>query len=163
MTDAPRNHRTVLSEPGRHTIAFFREFEAPAALLFRAHVDPELVPAWIGPAGTVLTMRHFDPRTGGAWSYVIKGEQGEWAFFGSFHEVSAPLRLVQTFEFEGDPGHPTLETLTFTDLPGGRSRLDGLSLFGSVEERDAMLGGMDAGNDENFDRLDDLFVAGEIA
>jgi uncharacterized protein YndB with AHSA1/START domain len=163
MSATARNQRTVLSEPDRHTIAFVREFEAPAALLFRAHVDPELVPAWVGPAGTVLTMRHFDPRTGGSWSYVIKGEQGEWAFFGSFHEVTAPSRIVQTFEFAGDPGRPTLETLTFTDLPGGRSRLDGLSLFGSVEERDAMLGGMDAGMDENFDRLDAMFIAGGLA
>ena len=70
---------------------------------------------------------------------------------------------MQTSEFEGDPGNPTLEVLTFTDLAGGRSRIDGLSLFLSVESRDAMLGGMDAGMDENFEPLDELIEAGDLA
>ena len=70
---------------------------------------------------------------------------------------------MQTCEFEGDPGNPTLEALTFSDLPGGRSLLEGLSLFVSVEARDAMLGGMDEGMDENFHRLDELIAAGELA
>ena len=68
-------------------------------------------------------------------------------------------RLVQTFEYEGEPGHPNLEVLTFTELDGGRSRLDGVSLFLSVDERDAMLGDMDGGMDENFDRLEELLAA----
>ena len=136
------NDRTVTALAGTQTISFTREFEAPARRVFKAHTDPALVAQWTGPVGTVLTMREFDARTGGCWSYVITGLGGEWAF--------------QTFEFESEPGHPTLEVLTFVDLPGGRSRIDGLSLFLSVEDRDAMLGGMDSGMDENFDRLDAL-------
>lgn len=152
------NKRAVTAVAGGQTIAFSREFEAPAARVFEAHTDPALLAQWIGPGGTVLTMREFDARTGGCWSYVIAGHDGEWAFHGSFHEVTAPSRLVQTFEFDNEPGHPTLDVLTFVDLPGGRSRLDGLSLFLSVEDRDAMLGGMDSGMDENFDRLDQLLA-----
>ncbi len=30
---------------------------------------------------------------------------------------------------ENEARHPTLEVLTFVDLPEGRSRIDGLSLF----------------------------------
>jgi uncharacterized protein YndB with AHSA1/START domain len=108
-------------------------------------------------------MREFDARTGGCWSYVIAGGGGEWAFHGSFHEVTAPSRLVQTFEFESEPGHPTFEVLTFVELPGGRSRIDGLSLFLSVEDRDAMLGGMDSGMDDNFDRLEALLGQTTVA
>ncbi len=104
-------------------------------------------------------MREFDARTGGSWSYVISGGDGEWGFHGTFHEVTSPGRIVQTFEFEGEPGHPTFEVLTFTDVADGRSRLDGLSLFLSVEDRDGMLNGMDGGMDENFKRLDELFAA----
>jgi uncharacterized protein YndB with AHSA1/START domain len=158
------NRRTVVAEPGQHTIAFRREFEAPAAQVFNAHIDPDLVAQWIGPAGTTMRVRAFDPRTGGSWSYVVvsgdSGEGNEWAFHGSFHEVSPPNRIVQTWEYEGDPGHPTLEALTFTDLPHGRSRIDGLSVFLSVEQRDAMLAGMDAGMDEDFDRLEALLASG---
>jgi len=156
------NKRTVTALPGTQSIAFSREFEAPATRVFTAHVDADLLAQWIGPRGTSLTMREFDPRTGGCWSYVVGGKGGEWAFHGSFHEVSAPSRLVQTWEFDGEPGHPTLEVLTFVDLPEGRSRIDGQSLFLSVEDRDAMLGDMDGGMDENFNRLEEL-LAGQRA
>src|SRR6188508_3416299 len=142
------NQRTVTINAGEQTIAFSREFEAPAARVFEAHTDAALVEQWIGPRGTQLTMRSWDARTGGSWSYVVAGKGGEWAFHGSFHEVTAPSRLVQTFEFEGEPGHPNLEVLTFTDLDDGRSRLDGQSVFVTVEDRDLMLSDMDGGLDE---------------
>jgi len=51
----------------------------------------------------------------------------------------------------------------FDARTGGRGRIDGLSLFPSVESRDAMLGGMDAGMDENFEPLDELIEAGDLA
>ena len=152
------NQRTVTMNAGEQTIAFSREFEAPPARVFEAHIDPALVAQWIGPRGTQLTMREFDARTGGSWSYVVAGRGGEWAFHGSFHEVTAPRRIVQTFEFEGNPEHPSLETFTFTDIGAGRSRIDGLSLFLSVEDRDAMLD-LDSGRDEDFARLDELLAA----
>ncbi len=156
------NQRTVTVTPGEQCISFSREFEAPATLVFEAHTDPALIAQWTGPRGTQLTMREFDPRTGGCWSYVITGS-GDWGFHGSFHEVTAPSRIVQTFEFEGEPGHPTLEVLTFTDIGDGRSRIDGLSVFLTVEDRDAMLSGMDSGMDENFERLDELLAANAMA
>ncbi|MEO7349882.1 MAG: polyketide cyclase, partial [Terrimesophilobacter sp.] len=77
--------------------------------------------------------------------------------------VTAPSRIVQTFEFEGHPQHPNLEILTFVNLEGGRCRVEGLSLFPTLEDRDDMLSGMDGGMDENFDRLDALIASGEIA
>lgn len=159
MTDK----RTVTALEGSQAIAFSREFDAPRSGVFEAHTDPGLLARWTGPAGTTLTMRAFDARTGGSWSYVIAGAGGEWSFHGSFHEVTPPSRLVQTFEFENEPGHPTFEVLTFVDLPDGRSRIDGLSVFLSIEDRDAMLGGMDSGMDENFERLDQLLEQAPVA
>ena len=157
------NRRIVTAAPGAQSFSFTREFEAPAARVFAAHTDPDLLARWTGPRGTEVRMREWDARTGGSWSYVVvatshQGAGDEWAFHGSFHEVTAPRRIVQTFEFEGDPGHPTMEVLEFVDLPDGRSRIDGQSLFLSVEERDEMLGGMDGGMDENFDRLEELLA-----
>ncbi|MGI8879872.1 MAG: SRPBCC family protein [Jatrophihabitans sp.] len=158
------NERTVTAHAGQQSIAFVREFDAPAALVFRAHTEAELLGRWTGPRGTHMKLREFDARTGGSWSYVIAadGGEGEWSFHGSFHEVTEASRIVQTFEFEGDPGNPTLEVLTFTDLDRGRSRIDGLSIFLSVQARDEMLNGMDDGMDENFKRLDELIASGEL-
>jgi uncharacterized protein YndB with AHSA1/START domain len=158
------NKREVIALPGELTISFIREFEAPAALVFRAHTEADLIGKWVGPAGTQVRMREWDARTGGCWSYVVAAGSGngEWAFHGAFHEVTAPRRLVQTFEFEGNPGHPNLEILEFVDLDGGRSRLEGLSVFPTLADRDAMLSDMDSGMDENFDRLDGLIATGEL-
>jgi uncharacterized protein YndB with AHSA1/START domain len=155
------NQRVVVAAPGTQTISFTREFEAPAARVFAAHVDPDLVPRWIGPRGTTVEMRHFDPRSGGSWSYVVVGRGGQWPFHGSFHEVTAPSRLVQTFEYEDEPGHPSLDVLTFVDLPGGRSRIDGLTAYLSVEDRDAQAD-LDSGRDEDFDRLEELLAAAPV-
>ena len=49
--------------------------------------------------------------------------------------------------------------LTFTDLGGGRSRLDGLATFLTVEHRDEMLKDMEPARDEDFERLDDVLAA----
>jgi uncharacterized protein YndB with AHSA1/START domain len=151
--------RTVVAPEGQPTIDFSREFDADAAAVFAAHTDPEQVARWIGPRGTSLTMREFDARTGGGWSYVVTApDGGAWAFHGSFHEVSAPHRLVQTWEFDDGPGHPCFEVLTFTDLGAGRSRLDGRTVLFTVEDRDAMLKDMEPARDEDFARLDDLLA-----
>jgi uncharacterized protein YndB with AHSA1/START domain len=156
------NTRTVVADPASQTMTWTREFEAPAERVFAAHTDPAVLPLWTGPAGTTLTLREFDARTGGCWSYVVGAPDGRsWAFHGSFHEVAAPTRIVQTFEYEGEPGHPNLEIMEFADLPGGRSRIAGTSVFISVEDRDAMLTDFDSGLDENFDRLEALLAGGE--
>lgn len=153
--------RRVTATPGAQSIEFSREFEAPATRVFGAHTDPDLLAQWTGPPGTTVTIREFDPRTGGCWSYVVVGNERQWPFHGSFHEVTAPGRIVQTWEFDDEPGHPTLEVFTFVDLPRGRSRIDGLTVFLSVEDRDAnMLGGFDGGRDDDFARLDELLAQG---
>jgi len=152
------NPRTVTVEPGTQSIAFSREFEAPAARVFEAHVDPDLLAQWTGPRGTHVDIRVFDPRTGGSWSYVVVGRDRQWPFHGSFHEVTAPGRIVQTWEYDDEPGDPSLEVFEFVDLPGERSRIDGLSIFLSVEQRDAMAGDFDQGRDEDFERLDELLA-----
>ena len=36
-------------EPGSHALQLTREFDAPAALLLRAHTEPELLAQWLGP------------------------------------------------------------------------------------------------------------------
>jgi len=63
---------------------------------------------------------------------------------------------VQTFEFEGVPGHVCLETLTMTEHEG-RTLVRTVSSFQSVEDRDAMVAsGMERGVRDSDDRLDEL-------
>lgn len=145
---------TTHARTGSQSIVHEREFAAPAALVHRAHTDPELFVRWMGPQGTTVRLDRFDPVTGGAFRYVVEAPGGgAWPFRGSYHEVSDGL-IVHTWEYEDEPG-ATLETLRFIDLPDGRSRLEVVSTYTSESACDAMLAsGLDAGMDENFDRLD---------
>jgi uncharacterized protein YndB with AHSA1/START domain len=76
-----------------------------------------------------------------------------------YHEILAPERIIDTFEFEGLPetGHVTLETMKLEELPGGRTRLTVQSVFQSVADRDGTLqSGMEGGLNETYDRLEEL-------
>ena len=51
---------------------------------------------------------------GGRWRFLnIDSDDNEYGFHGVFHEITPGERIVQTFEFEGAPGHVSLETLRF--------------------------------------------------
>ena len=156
MTDAITIHRRA----GDRALTFAREFDAPPALVFRAHTDPALFGRWIGPAGTTCRLDRFDATTGGAFDYTVVAGAETFRFFGSYHEVAKDERIVHTWEFAGDPGRPTLESLTFASLPGDRCRLEGRSLYGTVEHCDEMFAFDQSGEgmDENFHRLDALLV-----
>ncbi len=151
-------HPTVHARAGEMALSFSREFDAPAALVFRAHTEPDLFVRWMGPHGTTCDVERFDATTGGAFHYTIRGGGQSFTFFGSYHHVAAPDRIVHTWEFEGDPGRPTLETLRFVDLEGGRCRLEGMSIYTSVDQCDEMLEFDESGDgmDENFQRLDEV-------
>jgi len=154
------NETKVTAEPGKQMITIEREFDAPRELVFEAFTDAELFAEWMGPRRLVMTLETFEPRDGGSWRYVHRDEHGNaYGFHGVFHEVTAPERIIQTFEFEGLPerGHVTLETATFVPLPGDRTRIVMESVFRSVADRDGMLqSGMEGGLNESFGRLVEL-------
>ena len=63
----------------------------------------------------------------------------------------------ETFEFEGAPGHVSLEKLVLEDVGGGRTRVRMHSVYQSVEARDEMVAsGMETGLNHGFARLDTL-------
>ena len=148
--------QTVHVRAGEQSLSFTREFDAPASLLIRTHTEVDLFVRWMGPRGTTCQIEDFDARTGGSFNYAVD----TWRFFGSYHEVSEH-RIVHTWQYAGDP-RPTLETLTFVDLPGGRCRLEGLSIYTSAEHCQEMLVADESGSgmDENFERIDELLAAG---
>jgi uncharacterized protein YndB with AHSA1/START domain len=144
-------------EPGRQDIVITRVFDAPRDVVFRAVTDPKLIPNWWGPAKYEVIVDQADIRPGGTWRYISRDTDGtEYAFRGVFHDVVAPERIVQTFEFEGAPGHVSLETLNLQDLDG-KTKYVAVSVYQSIEDRDAVVqSGMEAGAREGFERLDEL-------
>lgn len=156
------NPVTITAEPGVPFIDFVREFDAPVADVFRAYTERELVRQWLGPRRLEMEVDEFDVRPGGRYSYVHRDADGaSYGFRGVFHDVVPLQRITQTFEFDGWPGHVSLDMATFEDL-GGRTRVATHSVYQSVEDRDGMVdSGMEGGLTEGFERLDELLAGAE--
>jgi uncharacterized protein YndB with AHSA1/START domain len=156
------NPLSVTAPEGLPFIDWKREFDAPVGAVFRAHAEPELLTQWLGPRGYEMKVERYDFRTGGSYRYLHTNAAGEeYAFNGVFHTVRPNELAIQTFEFEGVPDVVCIESITFEDLGGGRSRLRGHSAYPSLEARDGMVASnMESGMSEGYERLDEL-VAGK--
>jgi uncharacterized protein YndB with AHSA1/START domain len=151
--------KTVINAPaGEPYIDMEREFDAPAELVHRAYLEPELVVQWLGPRKYEMVIERWDAREGGAYRYTHRDATSSYGFHGVFHSM-APESMIQTFEFDGAPGHVSLDTQRLEDIGGGRSRLTARSVFQSVADRDAMAeSGMEEGVEDGYNRLDELLV-----
>lgn len=153
-TTARFDQAAIEADPALPIIRITRDFAATPEQLFRAHTDPDVFVRWMGPNDLTTRIDHWDARDGGSWRFINSRGDEEYAFHGCFHEVS-PLRIVQTFTFEGWPDGVSLETLRFEDLGDGRTRLHAQSLVDSMEARDQWLAsGMEVGVNEGYAKLD---------
>jgi uncharacterized protein YndB with AHSA1/START domain len=160
MTSQQQAQGATITTPTDREIHIERVFDAPRDRVFAAFTDPALIPAWWGPRDLTTVVDQMDVRAGGSWRFVARTPDGsETGFRGTYREVTPPERIVQTFEWEGMPGHVSVETATFEDL-GDRTRIVTTSIFHTTEERDGMLGsGMERGMNETYARLDELLAA----
>lgn len=150
---------TIAAAPGLPFVDIVREFDAPTALVFRAHTDPDRFARWNGPREVTTEIIAFDATTGGRWQYAGRGANGAaFGFRGVFHTVEPDWLIIQTFEFDGAPGVVGLSTLTF-EAVGGRTRLSAHEVYPSVEVRDAAVAtGMEYGIIAGYERLDELLA-----
>jgi uncharacterized protein YndB with AHSA1/START domain len=151
-----RAKNSIIAVPGTQEVTLTRVFDAPRERLVEAFTNQTLIPFWWGPANLTTIVDKLDARSGGVWRFVQRDAEGnEYAFHGVYHEVS-PKRIVQTFEWEGMPGHVTLDIATFEEL-GGTTKLFEKSIAESVEDAEGMLAsGMLEGWRETVDRLAEL-------
>ena len=152
--------RTQIDTPaGLPFTEMTREFDAPRDLVFRAYTDPELLVQWLGPRKYAMSLERWEPRDGGRWRYTHSDDEGNsYGFHGVFHGEQTPDGMLQTFEFDGAPGHVSLEKLVLEERDG-KTVMHNWSVYQSVEARDAMIaGGMEEGVNDGFDRLDALLA-----
>jgi uncharacterized protein YndB with AHSA1/START domain len=149
----------IVAEPGMPQVLITREFAAPPELLFRAHTRPDLLAEWLGPKELDLTVDELDARHGGRWRYTHTDAHGErFSFHGLYHGTPTPARIVQTYEFDRQPGVVYLNTITF-EPRGDRTVLRQNTVFPSVEDRDVYVrGGMDRGVHASMAGLDALLA-----
>ncbi len=146
--------KLTLTLPSDREIVMTRVFDAPRELVFEAHSKCEHLEKWWGPRRYTLSVCEIDFRPGGAYRFVHRGPDGEeHGFRGEFREIVPPERIVWTFEYEGMPGHVSVQTLTLVE-EDGKTTLTATARFDSVEDRDGMLqSGMEEGTRETWDRL----------
>lgn len=152
------NPTTITAPEGVLWIEIERRVGAPLDAVWRAYSDPDLLSRWLGPHGMEMEVTGYDLRTGGAWAFIHRDERGEYRFHGSFHDVRPGESITQTFEFEGAPGHPSLERVALS-ADGDGTLISIRSVHLTQEARDAHLAaGMEHGVREGFERLDALLA-----
>jgi uncharacterized protein YndB with AHSA1/START domain len=150
----------TIAEPGKQEIIMSRDFNAPRELVFKVMTDPKHIPQWWGQRDHTTIVDRMEAKSGGGWRYIQRDAQGnDYAFRGVYHSITAPERIINTFEFEGVPGHVILETQVLEALDAGKTRLTVTSVFQSVADRDGMIeSGMEAGTNESYERMDELLA-----
>lgn len=153
----------VTATPGTTTITVTRTFATTPERLYHAFTDDDMQKKWLGPDRLTTDIPVNEVRDGGRWRWVQTDTDGtEYGFRGVYHgEPSVENGITRTFEFDGVPGHVSLETIQFTDLGDGRTRIENTTAFTAVEDRDGMVeSGMEAGMEEGFVRLEKHFAEG---
>ena len=154
-------HRATVAAEGDRTIRVVREFSAPAALVFRAWTEPDLIRRWWHAKRGEVTHAEMDLRPGGHWRWAMSTPDGtEVAFHGEVLEVVPGERLVCTEAYEGMPeAQPSTNTLTLTEQDGATT-LEIVIVHATAADRDGQLAsGMEAGLQDALALLEDVAAA----
>ncbi len=158
VSSVANSHTFKSTTPSDREIVLTRLFDAPPRLVFDAMTKPEHVRRWWGCLDERYSVPvcEIDLRPGGAWRYVGRGPEGEYAFHGVYREIAAPERLVYTEIFEPFPDVESVVTQVLTK-EGNKTRLTVSCMYPSQEVRDMVLKtGMEHGAGISYDRLEDL-------
>ncbi|MET1416691.1 SRPBCC family protein [Roseibium sp. HPY-6] len=141
--------------PTETTIEIIRSFAAPKHLVWRAHVEPDLVRQWLtGPQGHTMPECDIDLRVGGAYRYVWEWPDGRMSANGIYREIVDGHRIVCTEVFDFVPDSQTLVEQTFTE-DNGHTTVTMLLHYESKETRDLVLQSpMDEGLEASYTKLD---------
>lgn len=146
----------VTREGERH-VRIERVFDAPRERVWDAFSRAEQLVQWWG-RGNPLDIERFEFRKGGHWRWIEHApKSGAQGFEGRYAEIVARERIVNTFEWDGMPGHVSLQSVTFEDAGDGRTRVVTSAVFMAKADCDGMMAsGMEGGLAESYAALDAL-------
>lgn len=134
-----------------------REFDAPQDKVWQAHIDPELMKQWWGPAKYKTVIETYEPRAGGKWRMIHEAEGERHVFFGEFREVVEPEKITWTFNYEPYPNSEIVETLHIEKVADNKTRIKTVSHYPSLQALEGMIqSGMEGGANESWNRLAEL-------
>jgi uncharacterized protein YndB with AHSA1/START domain len=155
------------SLPSDTEVLVKRSFDAPANLVWRAYMEPDLLRRWCtGPPNWSMPVCEMDMRVGGQYRWRWRSDENgqEFGFTGEVVEVGPHARLVYTQTFDaGDlgvsmGGEPSIITVTFHEADG-ITNVATLIKYASKTDRDeAFATGMTDGMEMNYKRLDGVLA-----
>jgi uncharacterized protein YndB with AHSA1/START domain len=147
----------ISAQPGGREIIITTVYDAPKDMVWRAYTESDLIKQWWGPRELTTTIEKNELKMGGIWRFVQKDPEGkEYGFHGVYHTLSRPDLIVQTFEWEGMPGHVSMQAARFEEKDG-KTTVTGVAVFETVEDRDGMIQtGMERGVNEGAEQLAEL-------
>jgi uncharacterized protein YndB with AHSA1/START domain len=126
----------INAEEGKQDLLITREFDLPLELLFKAHVESDIVEQVMGTK--VLKL---ESKKHGSYQYKTTNAQGNVVFqaSGVIHEFVPNRKITRTFEMENAPLGVQLEIYEFEQLTDDTSKLNMHVIYESVALRDQVL------------------------
>ena len=143
-----------LTTPTPTSIRIVRSFDAPVALVWRAHTEPELVKQWLtGPPGHSLPVCEIDLRVGGKGRYVWKGPELEMGMTAEFQEIVEHERIVYTETYDAWPDGASTVSASFAESDGKTTVTVDIE-YPTQQARDgAVQSGFEDGYAASYDKL----------
>jgi len=139
---------------GDREIRAERTFNASRERVWRALTEPELVAQWWG-RGNRLVIERMEVERGGHWRFVEHAPDGVHGFEGRYREVVPQTRIARTFDWDGSPGHVSVETTELTMIDNDHTLVTTTTLFLTASECDDMAGeGASEGQRQGYNALD---------
>ncbi len=131
----------VHAEDGKQDLTITREFDLPVELLFRAHVDPEIIVQWKAIPNTTAKILKFGGKKHGSYHMQSTDAQGKVVsnVHGVIHEFIPNQKIIRTFEVENAPIGVQLEIYDFEALTDNTSKLNLHVIYESGAIRDQVL------------------------
>lgn len=135
-----------------------REVRGSLGEVWRCHHEAALLQRWLlGPGGWSMPVCEVATEVGGTYRYEWENEADgqRFGFTGELLATEAPRRSVTTERMIGTDGPTTVNELTLSPRPGGRTRIALHITYPSREVRDMILAtGMTDGMEASYARLE---------
>jgi uncharacterized protein YndB with AHSA1/START domain len=99
--------------PARAAVVVRRTIPASPEVLFDAFLDPDALAEWMRPGTIRSTVATVEPRVGGRYEIVMRGESGTIPHSGVYRLIDRPNRLIFTWNSPHTGPGETLVTVDF--------------------------------------------------
>ncbi|MBX3281886.1 MAG: SRPBCC domain-containing protein [Acidobacteria bacterium] len=157
------------SLPSDTEVLVRRSFNAPAKLVWRAYVEPELMRRWcVGMPGWSMPVCEMDMQVGGQYEWRWRNDENgmEFGFTGDVLEIVQHERIVHTQTFDpgnmgiGMGGEPSVITVGFEEIDGVTNVATTIKYASRADRDEALSTGMTDGMEMSYRKLDQILVEG---